>query len=186
MGEATGVDQAYKCRVRKPWWRVPYLRPADLFLTYMNADTPRLAANKAGVHHLNSVHGLYLENGLKELGQSVLSIASLNSVTLLGAELVGRAYGGGMLKIEPREADHLPMPTPELVRANRTTLSSLRSKVSAAVQNGRLNEAVALVDEVVLVQGLGMSPAALRAIRQDHADLTARRAARGKDHADRG
>lgn len=45
FGESFDVHEAYKCRVRDPWWRVPYLRPADLFLTYMNADTPRFAGN---------------------------------------------------------------------------------------------------------------------------------------------
>jgi len=59
-GEMAGINTAYKCRVRKPWWRVPLIRAADLLLTYMNADTPRLTTNRAKAHHLNSVHGVYL------------------------------------------------------------------------------------------------------------------------------
>ena len=36
--------------------------PRPIFsLTYMNADTPRLCTNRARVHHLNSVHGVYLK-----------------------------------------------------------------------------------------------------------------------------
>ena len=46
-GERLKVDDAYKCRVRSPWWRVPLVKPADLLLTYMNADTPRLCTNRA-------------------------------------------------------------------------------------------------------------------------------------------
>lgn len=38
-GHTAGVDQAYKCRVRKTWYRVPLVPPADLLLTCMNADT---------------------------------------------------------------------------------------------------------------------------------------------------
>ncbi len=45
---------------------------------------------------------------------------------------------------------------------------------------GRVNEAVALVDDVLLVKGIGINPEDLAAIRADHADLTARRVARGK------
>lgn len=67
-GEDTGVDTAYKCRVRKTWYRVPLVKPADLLLTCMNADTPRLTANAARAHHLNSVHGVYLHDDLKALG----------------------------------------------------------------------------------------------------------------------
>lgn len=182
-GEALDVHEAYKCRVRTPWWRVPYLRPADLFLTYMNADTPRLASNRARAHHLNSVHGVYLKDDLREDGLSLLPLASLNSVTLLGAETVGRAYGGGMLKIEPREADLLPMPSPALVRAHKDALNGLRQKVAATLRDGRLLDAVALVDDVLLTKGAGMTAADLAAIRGDHADLTARRVARGKEVA---
>lgn len=179
-GEILDVHEAYKCRVRTPWWRVPYLRPADLFLTYMNADTPRLATNRANAHHLNSVHGVYLRDGLRRDGMDLLPLASLNSVTLLGAETVGRAYGGGMLKIEPREADQLPMPSPDLVRRHRPELVALRSKVAAALQAGRLTDAVALVDEVLLVKGMRTPKKSLAAIRQDRAVLAARRVARGK------
>ena len=71
----------------------------------MNADTPRLCTNRAQAHHLNSVHGVYLTGPLRRLGMDLLPVAALNSMTLLAAETVGRAYGGGMLKLEPREAD---------------------------------------------------------------------------------
>lgn len=180
-GEADEIDQAYKCRVRTPWWRVPYLRPADLFLTYMNADTPRLSTNRAKAHHLNSVHGIYLKDEHTELGIDLLPIASLNSVTLLGAETVGRAYGGGMLKIEPREADHLPLPSPVLVEKHADALRALKPKVAAALRAGHLLHAVALVDEVLLVEGMDLGKSTIAAIRSDHADLTARRVSRGKE-----
>lgn len=149
-GEASGVHHAYKCRVRSVWWRVPYLQPADLFLTYMNADTARLCTNTTGVHHLNSVHGLYLTETHRALGRELLSLASLNSVTMLGAELVGRAYGGGVLKIEPREADRWPMPSPELVTRRRVQLRSVRRRVRDLLAAGRVFEAAAAVDDALL------------------------------------
>jgi len=149
----------------------------------MNADTPRLAANRAKAHHLNSVHGVFLRDALRKDGSDLLPTASLNSVTLLGAETVGRAYGGGMLKVEPREADRLPMPSPELVREHRDALITLRPKVTAALRSGRLLNAVALVDEVLLVDALGMNRAALLAVRNEHRTLAARRGTRGKENA---
>ena len=178
-GEATNVHQAYKCRVRRPWWRVPLLRPADLLLTYMNADTPRLCTNRSAVHHLNSVHGLYLKPGLRRIGMDLLPVAALNSMTLLGAETVGRAYGGGMLKIEPKEADRLPVPSVALVEAARNALSNLRPQMAALLRAGRLGEAARLVDGVLLVGELGMTRSQVRALREGHARLTARRVARG-------
>lgn len=122
--------------MRTPWWRVPYLKPADLLLTYMNADTPRLCTNLAGAHHLNSVHGVYPDDGTRELGRRLLALASVNTATMVGAELVGRAYGGGMLKIEPREADHLPVPAPALVERCAVPLTMIRDRVRRRLQAG--------------------------------------------------
>ena len=51
-GESSGVDTRYKCRSRKPWWRVPLVRVPVLLLTYMDHVRPRLAAIVAGVLHL--------------------------------------------------------------------------------------------------------------------------------------
>lgn len=178
-GEEQGVAEAYKCRVRRPWWRVPLVPPADLFLTYMNADTPRLSSNRAGAHHLNSVHGVYLKPDHRPLGTDLLPLAALNSATLLGAEMVGRAYGGGMLKLEPKEADLLPVPSPTLTTAAATALRTLRPRLAGLLRGGHVVPAARLVDEVLLIGELGVSQTEVNALRQGHAELTARRVARG-------
>ena len=178
-GEAAAVHQAYKCRIRTPWWRVPLVPPADLLLTYMNADTPRLCTNRAQTHHLNSVHGVYLKASLRRLGMDLLPVAALNSMTLLAAETVGRAYGGGMLKLEPREADDLLVPSPALITATAEALANIRPQMATHLRNGRLLEAARLVDNVLLIGELGMSRSAIRALREGHAEMTARRFARG-------
>lgn len=178
-GVRLGVEEAYKCRVRTPWWRVPLLRPAGLLLTYMNADTPRLCSNRAGVHHLNSVHGLYVRSGLKTLAMDLLPLAALNMHTFVGAETVGRAYGGGMLKIEPREADTLPVPSPELLASARAKLTALRPQVATALRGGKMTDAARIVDQVILVGELGLRRAEVSALRDAHRELMARRVARG-------
>jgi len=185
-GEREGVDRAYKCRVRDPWWRTPIVPPPDLFVTYMNADTPRLATNGAGVHHLNSVHGLYLQPHLGRRAVELLPIASLNSMTLVGAETVGRAYGGGMLKLEPREADRLPVPSAAFVERIASRLAPLRGRVLDALARGNLLDAVRSVDEAVLREGLQLSLSQVQALRNAHAALTARRAARGRSATSNG
>ncbi len=178
VGEAAGVDRAYKCRVRSPWWRVPYQAPADLLLTYMNADTARLCVNSAGAHHLNSVHGVYLKPGFRRLGRSLLALASVNSVTLLGAELVGRSYGGGVLKLEPREADRWPMPSPALVLARATELRAVRQRVRALVAAGRVFDASEVVDEA-LFDGATIR-SSLEVLRRGRRRLHDRRLARSR------
>jgi len=179
-GHVAGVDNAYKCRVRSPWYRVPLLAPADLLLTCMNADTPRLTTNSAGAHHLNSVHGVYLSEKHRDLGRELLPLASLNSVTLLNAEMVGRSYGGGILKLEPREADVWAMPSPHLVAARAPQLRSIRDRVATLLQYGKLSEAVALVDDALLLDSSIVAAPDLQSVRAAHAAMTARRVTRSR------
>lgn len=179
-GERAGVPAAYKCRVRQPWWRVPLVPPADLLLTYMNADRPHLTSNRARVHHLNSVHGVYLRPGLRRVGGDLLPLAALNTLTLIGAETVGRAYGGGLLKLEPREADVLPVPSAALVTAAGPALRALRPAVATLLAAGRLHEATALVDAALLREAVGVSCADLDRLVMARQILADRRAARGR------
>jgi hypothetical protein len=179
-GAAAGVPDAYKCRVRAPWWRVPLVPTPDLLFTYMDHERPRLVANKARVRHLNSLYGVRLRAGRKRLGADLLPLAALNSVSLLGAEVVGRSYGGGLLKLEPREADRMPVPSKAVLERAAPRLSALRPEVDAALARGELAAAVALVDRELLERELGLDPDALDELRRARRVLFARRTARGR------
>lgn len=175
-GHAAGVHLAYKCRVRQPWYLVPLVNPADLLLTCMNADTPRLISNRAKAHHLNSVHGVYLRDGLRTLGRDLLGLAALNSVTVLHAEIVGRSYGGGILKIEPREADRWLVPSPELVAARADELRAVRRRAGTLLERGQLLEATRIVDDA-----LGLDThVALEPVRTARDSLSTRRTVRSR------
>ncbi len=183
LGEHNKVPAAYKCRTRKPWWRVPLVAEPDLLLTYMNHDRPRLVSNTAGVHILNSLYGVRLHPEHRCLGRSLLPLAAFNSVTLLGAEVVGRAYGGGLLKLEPREADTLPVPDPATLAALAPELEALLPKALAALDQGDTARVTELVDEVVLSRALGVGPAELLVLHRAKAFLFQRRVQRGRPAA---
>lgn len=179
-GEEQGIHKAYKCRVRTPWWKVPRVGVPDLFLTYMNHDAPRLVANRARVAYLNSVHGVMLKSELRQFGRDLLPLAMLNSVTLLGAELVGRAYGGGLLKLEPKEADRLPVPSVDVLRDAERPLRSLLSQLSRTGSSGSLEEIVRWVDRVLLQRHLSMEREELDSLRSARRQLFERRESRAK------
>jgi hypothetical protein len=179
-GYTAGVHHAYKCRIRKPWYRVPLLKPADLLLTCMNADTPRLVTNQVKAHHLNSVHGVYLHDGYREAGRDLLPVAMLNSVTVLHAEMVGRAYGGGILKIEPREADRWAVPSLRLVTDHADALRAVRRQIATLLRHGHLMSAVQLVDEALGLERHTGSGKSLNSLRMARDSLSSRRLARSR------
>lgn len=177
-GHLTGVDKAYKCQVRKTWYRVPLVKPADLLLTSMNADAPRLISNEVSAYHLNSVHGVYLKTGDREIGLELLPLASLNSVTLMHAELVGRAYGGGILKLEPKEADLWAVPSKALINERAEALRSAKNSVSQLLREGNLIGAVELVDLALFSDGFPLGHGQIEQVRAARKLLSGRRIAR--------
>ncbi len=180
-GETGGVSQRYKCRVRAPWWRVPLPKqPADLLFTYMNDVTPQLCTNAEGRCHLNSVHGVALKEEVRQLGCELLPLAALNSVTALSAEMEGRQYGGGLLKMEPREAASLKVPAPEVVQAYASELRQVKEEARMLLQAGRVERATQLVDAILLEQAEGMSKDDISALQSAVRALRSRRKARAK------
>lgn len=94
----------YKCRVRTPWYAVPDVTVPDGFLSYMSSNGPRLVANRARCACTNSVHAVELKPGAT---MAELQRAWNRRFTQLSCEIEGHPLGGGMLKVEPREASNV-------------------------------------------------------------------------------
>lgn len=111
-GEERGFHLGYKCRIRAPrWWAVPSTWPPDAFLLRQIHDAPRVVDNQTGATCTDTIHRVRLLNGTSG---EWLAGAFLNSVTAAFAEIRGRSYGGGVLELEPREAEGLPVPPPSV------------------------------------------------------------------------
>jgi adenine-specific DNA methylase len=104
--------QAYKCRVRDPWYSVPDVQVPNFFLSYMSGRQPSLVSNEANCTCTNSVHSVRLR---KNVSPAALLSSWDSDFVRLSAELEGHPLGGGMLKLEPREATQIVIPSPEAI-----------------------------------------------------------------------
>jgi hypothetical protein len=99
--------EAYKCRNRAPWYSVPDVQIPDFVLTYMSGRVPQLVRNAAGVTCTNTVHSVRINNF--ELAKDLIP-SWQSPFVQLSCELEGHPLGGGMLKLEVREASRILFP----------------------------------------------------------------------------
>lgn len=113
-GEAGRLARtAYKCRTRSPWHAVPDVQVPDYLLSYMSGRSPSLVRNDARCTATNSVHCVRLLR--PALGPRLAAWGS--PFVELSCEIEGHPLGGGLLKLEPREAARVVLPTPGQLRA---------------------------------------------------------------------
>jgi adenine-specific DNA methylase len=169
-GEAAGVHLGYKCSIREPWWITPSLWTPDLFLLRQIHRSPRLTVNAAAATSTDTVHRVRLAPGV-----DAASLAAVfhNSVTFAFAEIMGRSYGGGILELEPREAEQLPIPPPAYAGGE------LACDVDLLLKAGEIDKALDLVDRHVLIDGLGLSGDVVTQCRAAWVSLRNRRTRRG-------
>lgn len=143
-GESLGIHNRYKCRTRAPWYSVPLpRRRPDAFLPYMHHRGPRLIVNGIGARNSNLLHGVAFKEGARS--PAGVAVAMASSLTLLSAEIEGRAYGGGVLKLETKEAERLLVPA----QAGDHSLVRLLPEIDGYVRAGDLKSAARVVDRHV-------------------------------------
>jgi hypothetical protein len=156
-GRRSGVHLAYKCRIRDPWFRPPVVPSPDLFFTYMSHRYPRLITNSAQTSFLNSMHGIRLGPTAPNEAKQALPYMMLSAATMLGAEIHGRSYGGGVLKMEPREAAELPVPSPVILQKAWQRLRSQKARLDRQLAQGLWTGAAKQIDRVLLADVCGLA-----------------------------
>jgi hypothetical protein len=172
-GESRGIHTTFKCRTRSPWYRVPHVHMPDAFLTYMSGDLPRLVANDARVVAPNTLHVLRLHRS-SGLTSNMLSALWRTSLTRLSVEIEGHALGGGMLKLEPTEAERVLVP----IIAKRDNLEALAVELDQIARRGGDEACEEYADRRLLRRGFGLSAADVRLLRDSALLLRGRRIGR--------
>ncbi len=155
QGEAGGVHRGYKCSIRSPWYAVPAAWVPEGFVFRQIHDFPRVVRNEAAATSTDTIHRLTCR------ADPELVIANLYThLTAASAEIEGRSYGGGVLELEPTEAERLLVPA-------RLAVALPLAECDRLVRAGKLGQALDENDRLVLAGELGLSRgdcATLRAI----------------------
>ena len=166
MGEELGVHQGYKCSIRKPWYAVPFAWQPHGFLFRQIYDFPRIVLNEAGATSTDTIHRLYCTAEPENVVTNTYTY-----LTAASAEIEGRSYGGGVLELEPTEAERLLMPAHLAQGVPIHECDSL-------IRSGRLEDLLEENSRRILMDALGLSKGECRQLRDIWLKMRNRRSAR--------
>ena len=174
-GEEKGLNKGYKCRIRNRWYVVPSVWVPHAFMLRQVHHYPKIILNDADATCTDTIHRVKLRNGTPA---RTVATAFLNSLTFAFSEVVGRSYGGGVLELEPNEAEKLPLP---LVGADTLDLNEL----DGLLRTGDIYAALDITDDILLRKGIGLSIDETRKLRTIWQKLRDRRINRKPDNVKR-
>jgi adenine-specific DNA-methyltransferase len=167
-GTAADVNTCHKCSDRSPWFRVRLAsRAPEAFASSTRQGLPRLALNTAGYYCSNTLYMLHWSDELTVDARSIV-VAYHTSLSGLWAELNGRRYGGGVLKLDPGVLQRMPIPVVD----NAAGAFDEMDRLLRAGEEGKARE---LADDVVLAAGLGLSAKNISTLRRACASLAHQR-----------
>jgi adenine-specific DNA-methyltransferase len=118
----------------------------DAFFPVMHHYGPRIVINAARCQCTNTIHRLYFHKGLKAHERKLIAISILSSFSQLSAELVGRRYGSGVLKHEPREAEKIELLLPPI---ESKTVKSAFAAINRLLRKGDRKAAMVAADAAI-------------------------------------
>lgn len=131
---------------RANWYYPDDKRYPDAFLTYMIHKMPRLVINIAKTTCTNSIHRVFFHDEITLRRRKAIAISMLSSFSQLSAEMEGRAYGSGVLKLEPSAAKKIQvLLTPELEAAFNKNAVVIDRLISQKL----FDDAQKLIDELI-------------------------------------
>ncbi|KOO15518.1 N-6 DNA methylase [Vibrio xuii] len=134
-----------------PGWGVDGLK-ADCFLSYMIHRGPRMVVNTSQQFNCtNSIHKVVFRARVTMAHKRAMAITMLSTFTQFSAELEGRAYSSGVLKIEPSAGRRIKVLLSEECIA---ALDAIRLEVERALNEEDFKTTTRLVDEVLIAHGL--------------------------------
>ena len=168
VGEQEGIPRRYKCRTRRPWFRVRIVAPGALMLPKRSHHYHRVVVNETDAVTVDTIYRGSLTERSPCTARDIAA-SFHNSLTLLSAEITGRTYGGGVLELVPSEAAALRLPAiPGLG-------SELRRLDDIARDHATPQQLVDATDELLTSRIGGLDMDTIRTLREARRFLTQRR-----------
>jgi adenine-specific DNA-methyltransferase len=165
FGEKLDFHTGFKCRIRNRWYIVPSVWTPDAFLLRQVHGYPRIILNAADATCTDTIHRVRFRAGAD--GRTVAP-AFMNSLTFAFSEVIGRSYGGGVLELEPNEAEKLPLPLKLAEKLNH-------QEINAILMKDGIEAVLAQTDQLLLIDGLGLSRAEVKSLHQIWRKMSERR-----------
>ena len=130
---------------RRLWFAPVMGKKPHAILRYMGATGPRIAFFRFHATCTNIIHRIYFKKELTPLMRKALVLSLHSSFSQLSAEFEGRAYGSGVLKLEPSEARRLKLLLPP--RLEREKVDYCFKTADSYFRRGNVGSAVKIIDD---------------------------------------
>lgn len=115
QGEALGLPSRTLIASRRPWYKMETRTVPTYLFAYLGRRHARFIRNTAGVVPLTGFLCVYSRTDDPHYTDSLWHVLA-HPDTVANLPLVGKSYGGGAIKVEPRALERLPLP-PHVVAA---------------------------------------------------------------------
>ena len=108
-GERLGLPKRPLIAKRKPWYKMEVRVPPPFLFAYLGRRNSRFIRNTARVVPLTSFLCVYPKHSGKEYLEQIWKIL-VHPDTAANLSKIGKSYGDGAIKVEPRLLEKLPIP----------------------------------------------------------------------------
>ena len=123
-GERLGLHKRSLIETRRPWYRMEERGVPGLLFAYLGRRDCRFIENRAGVVPLTGFLCVYPWDNSSEYREKLWRALN-HPQTIANLVFVGKSYGGGAIKVEPRQLDSLEIPQNVLAEVGLAPVEAL-------------------------------------------------------------
>ncbi|MFA6404512.1 MAG: N-6 DNA methylase [Candidatus Paceibacterota bacterium] len=107
-GQKMGLSNRALISTRQPWYKMEVREKPVFLFAYLGRRNARFIKNEAGIIPLTSFLCVYPHSDNKEYIDKLWGVLQ-HPDTISNLQLVGKSYGSGAIKVEPRSLERLPI-----------------------------------------------------------------------------